>query len=95
MNGISRLVCYCLGFSISFSTGVSEATNPVVWEQISQRDFQRGDPVNVAVTSSGQLRLAPQTDAIFETSEPLLWSLATDSKGTIYAASATTESCFG
>lgn len=69
------------------SLATAHASTPIIWEQSSQRDFQAGQPANISISTTGQLTLAPAVDSVFETSEPLLWCLATDSKGNIYAGS--------
>lgn len=67
----------------SYATGSS----PLIWEQSTQSDFQAGDAVNVSISSSGFLNLAPDLETFFETSEPLVWCLAMDSQGVTYAGS--------
>ncbi|MBT5872464.1 MAG: hypothetical protein HOH43_03515 [Candidatus Latescibacteria bacterium] len=62
-------------------------SSPLIWEQSTQRDFQAGDAVNVSISSSGYLSLAPVLETYFETSEPLVWCLAMDSQGVTYAGS--------
>ena len=78
-RGIMCMVLTCLIF------GGAQASTPVIWEQSNQRQFQNGEPVNISIASRGYLRLAPSVDPFFETSEPWVWGLATDSRGNIYA----------
>ena len=59
----------------------SQASTPVIWEQSSQRDFQKGDPFHISIVSQGYLTLSPSLVSLFETNEPLVWCLASDSKG--------------
>ena len=63
----------------------SQASTPVIWEQSSQRDFQKGDPLHISIASQGYLTLSPSLVSLFETNEPLVWCLASDSKGHLYA----------
>ena len=47
--------------------------------------FESGDLKKVAVTSMGQIQLAPEIKDIAETEDPFLWCLAQNEDGTIYA----------
>lgn len=67
--------------------GAAGASTPIIWEQTTQRAFQNGDPTNVSIASPGYLHLAPAVESLYESSEPLLWCLATDSHGNIFAGS--------
>ncbi|MEE2708117.1 MAG: hypothetical protein VYA69_00780, partial [Gemmatimonadota bacterium] len=67
--------------------GAAGASTPIIWEQTTQRAFQNGDPTNVSIASPGYLHLAPAVEVLYESSEPLLWCLATDSHGNIFAGS--------
>lgn len=81
-SGLIGLIVACLAVSTP-----GHASAPIIWEQSNQRDFQAGQPTNISISNTGQLTLAPAFEPTFETSEPLLWCLATDSKGNIYAGS--------
>jgi hypothetical protein len=63
----------------------AQASTPVIWEQSSQRDFQKGNPSRISIASQGYLTLSPSLVPLFETNEPLVWCLAADSKGNLYA----------
>lgn len=67
--------------------GPVSASTPMLWEQSSQRDFQSGQTINISISTDGRLSLARSFDVMYETSEPLIWCLAADSKGNIYAGS--------
>ena len=63
------------------------AALPTFWRLESQSDFQAGDADGVSITSDGTVSLAPQTQVLYEATEPFLWSLVTDGTGAIYAGS--------
>jgi hypothetical protein len=73
------MVLTCLMF------GGVQASKPVIWEQSSRKQFQNGEPTNISIASRGYLHLAPSVAHFFETLEPWVWALATDSRGNIYA----------
>lgn len=66
-------------------TGPAYASTPIIWEQSSQRDFSTGKTTRVSIDSQGHLTLAPMIDPLHETLEPLIWCMASDSRGNIYA----------
>ena len=61
------------------------ASTPVIWKQAGLGDFLRGETRGVSITGKGRLTLSPVLDPVFESDEPLIWSIATDSSGNIYA----------
>lgn len=61
------------------------ASTPVIWEQASQRDFQKGEFERISIASQGYLTLSPSLTPLFESNEPLIWSLTADSDGNLYA----------
>ncbi len=61
------------------------ASTPVIWKQAGHGDFLRGETRGVSITGKGRLTLSPVLDPVFESDEPLIWSIATDSSGNIYA----------
>lgn len=54
------------------------------WLQTSQADFERGTLSNTAVSTDGEVRLAPALRLMHESTEQYVWSV-TGSKGAIYA----------
>jgi hypothetical protein len=62
------------------------AVDTKVWEQSDQSDFARGTPKNLSIRSDGHITLAPEFKELDSTNEPYLWSVAQDSKGTLYYA---------
>ena len=61
------------------------ASTPVIWKQAGQGDFIKGETRGVSITGKGRLTLSPVLDLVFESDEPLIWSLAADSRGNLYA----------
>jgi sugar lactone lactonase YvrE len=51
----------------------------------SYADFNRGEPKGVAITDKGLLQLAPQWKQLFDTGQPIVWAVARDAKGNLYA----------
>ena len=61
------------------------ASTPVIWKLAGHGDFIRGETRGVSITGKGRLTLSPVLDLVFESDEPLIWSLAADSRGNLYA----------
>ncbi|MDA1190246.1 MAG: hypothetical protein O3A46_01020 [Candidatus Poribacteria bacterium] len=61
------------------------AAGTKTWRIQGDGAFQDGTPENVAVTSLGELTIAPAVEQIAETTEPYLWSLVSADDGTLYA----------
>ena len=57
-----------------------------IWEQSEEAEFARGTPRNVSIRSDGHVTLAPEFKELDSTNVPYLWSVAQDSKGTLYYA---------
>jgi hypothetical protein len=55
------------------------------WSESEYTDFEKGNLKNLSLRSDGVVSLAPQSRELFDTASPYLWSLARDSKGTLYA----------
>ena len=54
-----------------------EAASPTFWRVGTQAEFLRGHVENISIDADGQLLLGPQTDTIYETTDPFLWTLVT------------------
>ncbi len=80
----------CL-FPIAFVAAASAltASAPVFWQVSTQVEFLRGEVDALSVDDEGRLRLGPATEAVFETPEPSLWSLARASDGALWMGSGT------
>ena len=65
------------------------ASAPVFWQVSTQAELLRGEVDALSVDDEGRLRLGPVTDAVLETPEPALWSLARASDGALWTGSGT------
>ncbi|HZN04995.1 MAG TPA: hypothetical protein VFD06_15530, partial [Candidatus Polarisedimenticolia bacterium] len=68
----------------------ARAVSPVLWTTETLDDFEKGKPDGIALGAPGELTLSPallglNVPALEQSSEPFLWSVAVDSKGTVYA----------
>jgi WD40 repeat protein len=70
--------------SLLFMSMAALAGEPVVWEMGSRAELLKGEAQGVSVTDIGTLMLAPRFDQLFNTEQPYVWSIATDSAGNIY-----------
>jgi len=55
-----------------------------VWHQGTQTDFAAGNLTNVAVTSVGDVRLAPSLRKLADTTQNYVWSILPDGHGNLY-----------
>ncbi len=55
-----------------------------VWHQGTQTDFAAGNLTNVAVTSLGDVRLAPSLRKLADTTQNYVWSILPDGHGNLY-----------
>lgn len=72
-----------LGLSIAALTGAS----PTFWRVSTQAEFLRGDVKSLSVDGDGHLVLGPVTDEFFDTTAPMLWSLASASDAALWVGS--------
>jgi hypothetical protein len=63
------------------------AASTQTWKNRNRSDREQGDLKGVALQADGTLALGPAFETLATSAEPYLWSLARDSKGTIYAGS--------
>ncbi len=56
------------------------------WEQTKYDDFEKGTTHGIAISSDGNLSLAPAFNPLYTSPSTYLWSLATDAQGNVYAA---------
>jgi sugar lactone lactonase YvrE len=61
------------------------AAGTATWELNNYGDFVRGRFSGVSLSRDGRLSLAPNTDTLFASGQPVIWSLAQGPDGTIYA----------
>ena len=57
---------------------------PQVWRQGTMGDFAAGTLKNAAVTSLGDVRLAPSLQKLADTTENYIWAILPDGKGNLY-----------
>ena len=57
-----------------------------LWKESSYEDFERGTAKGVAISSTGQLELAPAFKVIYTSPSTFIWSIAADKDGVVYAA---------
>jgi hypothetical protein len=56
------------------------------WSQGSMADYEKATLKNLSLRSDGRLTLGPEVTEVLDPGTPVLWTIARDSKGTIYAA---------
>jgi hypothetical protein len=60
------------------------AVDTKTWEQSSMEDLDQGTLQHLSLSSDGRLAVAPRVREVYDSSLAVLWSVARDSKGTIY-----------
>ena len=76
----SRRVLLGLALAVSL-----QAASTTLWEMSGYQDFIKGRFQGVALDRDGRLTLAPKLDLIFNTGQPMVWSIAQAPDGTVYA----------
>ena len=76
-----------LSLAFAFSLVLCLGASPTFWRVSTQAEFLRGDVESLSVDADGHLVLGPVTDEFFDTTAPMLWSLATASDGALWAGS--------
>ncbi len=61
------------------------AATTTTWEMSTYQDFIKGKFHDVALDRDGRLTLAPKLDSIFSSGQPMIWSIAQGTDGSIYA----------
>lgn len=74
------LTLVCCGFAFQLS-GATTAT----WELNTYQDFLKGRFQGVALDHDGRLSLAPKLRDVFDSGQPVIWSIAQGPDGSIYA----------
>jgi hypothetical protein len=62
------------------------ASGTAAWEMNSYTDFVRGRFQGISLSREGHITLAPKVDTLFSSGQPVIWSVAEASDGTLYAA---------
>ena len=60
------------------------ASSPTAWEMNDYRDFIAGHLTGLSLTRDGKLRLAPKLETVFDSGQPIIWSVASAPDGTVY-----------
>jgi hypothetical protein len=77
------------GIAAALAAGLSVAlvgSGTQTWEMDSYNDFLHGHFDGISLSREGRLSLAPKVDTIFTSDQPVIWSVARASDGTLYAA---------
>ena len=61
------------------------AATTTVWEMNTYQDFIKGKFQGVALDRDGRLSLAPKLETVFNSGQPMIWSVAQGPDGSIYA----------
>jgi sugar lactone lactonase YvrE len=73
-------------FPLTALAGSLYAAGTAYWEMDSYAEFLKGRFEGISLTREGSLRLAPRTETVFGTDQPVVWSLARDGADRIYIA---------
>ena len=65
---------------------VAQAASPVFWRVSTQAEFLEGEVENLSIDTTGQLRLGPESEVVYETTAPFLWS-ASEVDGVLWVGS--------
>jgi hypothetical protein len=67
-------------------SSLAHGSTSAVWEMTSFSDFIKGHFDGVSLGRDGRLSLAPKLDTLFNSEQPVIWSVANAPDGAIYAA---------
>jgi sugar lactone lactonase YvrE len=73
-------------FVVFVLLGLAAAEGTRVWKESGYDDFERGTARGVAISSTGQLQLAPAFKSIYTSPSTFIWGIAADKDGAVYAA---------
>ncbi|MFQ5791187.1 MAG: hypothetical protein ACE5JI_12020, partial [Acidobacteriota bacterium] len=80
-----RLVAFV--FSKLAFAAFALAALPTFWSLENQDDFLAGEAEGLSITSDGTITLAPDTQTLYEATDPFFWSLTSDGRGNLFAGS--------
>lgn len=63
-----------------------QGASPVFWRVSTQAEFLAGEVENLSIDTTGQLRLGPESQIVYETTAPFLWS-ASEADGVLWVGS--------
>lgn len=75
-----------LWVAAALSCGAAVASSPAFWEMSSFTDFIAGKMDGVALSRDGRLTPAPQLDTLFNSGQPVIWSVISAPGGDLLAA---------
>ena len=81
---LMKLFRLALLSSFLLTTGWAQTTR--TWEQTKYDDFEKGTAHGIAISSDGNLTLAPSFSALYTSPSTYIWDVAADSGGNVYAA---------
>jgi len=68
---------------VAFGNGFS--VTPSIWRENTQKEFEKGKPEKVSITSEGEITLAPALEDVADLDALYVWALVQDRKGNLYA----------
>ena len=75
-----------LAMAVVFTALVASAASTSFWEMSSFTDFIAGKLDSVALSRDGHLTQAPELATVFNSGQPVIWSVVPGASGTLYAA---------
>lgn len=69
-----------------FSSLVAQAAGTAYWEMNSFQEFIKGRFQGISLTRDGRLLIAPRTDTLFTSEQPVIWSIARGVNSETYLA---------
>jgi hypothetical protein len=75
-----------LAFLLAAVPALAWSSSTVAWELNTHADFVKGRFRGISLSRNGRLTLAPRLDPVFTSDQPVIWSVARASDGTLYAA---------
>ena len=73
---LNRLRWGLTAMAIPALIALGQSASPVFWRVSTQADFLLGEVEDVSVDAIGRVLLGPETDVLYETTAPFLWSAA-------------------
>jgi WD40 repeat protein len=83
---MNKALLAALAGTLAISPAAVRASSPTAWEMNSYRDFLDGRLNGLSLTRDGRLLLAPKTETLFASGQPIIWSVVQAPDGTLYAA---------
>jgi hypothetical protein len=81
MNRATRVA-----LAAAFAAAVAAASTSSFWEMSSFTDFIAGKMEGVALSRDGRISAAPHLETVFDSGQPVIWSVVTGPGGVLYAA---------